>query len=239
MSNYIIKVLRKGSDDEWDLFRSDIDFNFIDFYKQMCLEFPNLEQKFRIYYDKKIIMTFTKWANQGESIPLSNEQWLKDLSIQRASDFDLEKLGNHPQVKAQHEIEVDLKLKELINRLNSWCLITTHSCQYNFLGYATIDLYYGKFQALMNIIRNQHLRKYGNEYHLDSLWSAIAHWNGTREQFHEGTLNICKFKCHVTEPCSSDPDEKAFDWQNIRIEMLIHPDNINKFVTLWDNLFNT
>jgi len=236
MSNYTIKILRKGSDDDWDLFRSDIDFNFIDFYKQICIKYPNIEQKFRVYYDKKIIMTFTKWAKEGGSLPSSPEQFIRDISIQRASDFDIKKTGNHPQIKALHEIEVDIKLKELINRLNSWGLITTHSCQYNALGYATIDFFYGKFHALMNIIRNQHLRKY-KDYDKDSLWTAIAYWNGSRDKFHEGTLHICQFKCHVTESCGYDPDEKAFEWQNIKIEMLIHPENIDKFVILWDELF--
>ena len=155
--------------------------------------------------------------------------------ISQAHNYDPSKLAPHPQVTAslyRSTIEVDEKLKEILERLNYDNLITLSSCQYNNLGYSSISFDYFEFYRLMIHIRVKHYQKYGNaeDYHQDSLWCAIAMNNDDTYWWN----SLCRFTTLVGE---YDEGEKgAFDG-NISVSMHIYPEHVGVFVKLWDQLF--
>ena len=167
----------------------------------------------------------------------------------KAFDFDKELTGNHQQVLAKlgdRDVEVDVKLKELLERINKPLgLITKMSCQYNLSGYATISFDYLSFYRLLELMRTKHFEKYENftEYCPESLWCAIAMNNDTifskiigdlREECFEEYLCICHFKAIVGEYSGmEDCDFRSL----ISIGMFIHPKLIDHFVELWDKFF--
>ena len=68
MSNYVLKCHDQWND-QWNDYWKGIDFNFRSLYTKLCKDYPEKEVKCRLYLDKEIIMTFTKWTNEPKKIP--------------------------------------------------------------------------------------------------------------------------------------------------------------------------
>ena len=152
-----------------------------------------------------------------------------------ARDFDHKKTGNHIQVNAWlngYSVKVDIKLKDILERLNRDNIITITSCQYDLLGYTNISFGYIDFYNLLEKIRLKHILKYGDlsNYKEDSLWCAIAMNNCEKYCWKE----ICQFTTLVGE--YEGYENESFD-KCIRIQMRIYPTDVAEFVKLWDLLF--
>ena len=151
------------------------------------------------------------------------------------NNYDPDKLAPHDQVISNlggNEVKVDKELKGILERLNNSKLITTMSCQYNNLGYTSIQFSYCGFYYIMEKIRERHLQKYNNTkiYYKDSLWCAIAMKN---ENYYYWN-NICKFSTYMGE--FDEPKKQPF-YKCIDIDMYINPSHVSIFIELCDKLF--
>lgn len=158
-------------------------------------------------------------------------------------------------------MEVDEKLKEVLERLNGTSLgmVTSMSCQYDWGGYSSISFRPSEVLSLTYLMRRKHIEKYGaaSTYAEESLYSAIAHNNGfiyydmigCGEKYEDlacggkpyflPSQSICTFKTQLFETDVWDDEKKeggtALYYGTL---MLIHPKLIDHFVLLWDKLFD-
>ena len=184
-------------------------------------------------------------------------QFSRAYALVKAHDFDPTLGGNHQQVTvtlAGHKFDVDVKLKDMLERLNSTSLglITSMSCQYDFGGYSSIDIIPTALVELLALMRNKHIEKYGSAstYAEKSLYSAIMHGNGFKyyemighkniddnSTYFFASTSICVFKTQLFETDNWDDEKKEMGTiLYYHTLMHIHPKLVDYFVLLWDEL---
>ena len=161
------------------------------------------------------------------------------FSLNQTPDHDPKLGGNHPQVMANlagEQIEVDIKLRDLLERINQTELVSTMSCQYNRFGWTVVSVMAQPFMRLLDRLRRQHIKVFGPGVCDKSLWSSMAHIDD--DLFYYGG-KICFVLSSVDQFDGHEfSDDPADEDSALHLTLYMLPSNVDLFIEQWDRLFS-